>query len=420
MSSERPDRRGFLRGTLGAAAAGAWMTSCGNGATTDDSATEVPGLPDGLDPADFQVHQENPLVLEGKREHQRGLVTPTDKVFVRGNLPLPPASILDDRAAWTIDVGGVANPRAVTVGELQRMRPITVAAVLQCSGNGRKYFPHGASGSPWGVGAAANVIWSGVRVADVIDALGGPKGEGLTYLTGSGGEILPEGFDDAARAERSIPMERAIAEGILALQMNGEPLTLAHGGPVRLVVPGFYGVNNVKFLRASRWPGAVRSHAAEELPRAPVGGAAAPTHPYEMNVKSWITGPELRPPVRQVTGIAFSGESPIESVEVTPDGGATSRQWGRPRPLRLADLLVPVGRRRWHPHAREPRHRSERKRAARDPPAERARLRPQRLARPRGDRRDRLSSCFATSPALLSYSGPPRPAAAVRPSRSST
>ena len=138
----------------------------------------------------------------------------------------------------------------MTVGELQRMRPITVAAVLQCSGNGRKYFPHGASGSPWGVGAAANVIWSGVRVADVIDALGGPKGEGLKYLTGSGGEILPEGFDDAARAERSVPMERALAEGILALQMNGEPLTLAHGGPVRLVVPGFYGVNNVKFLRA--------------------------------------------------------------------------------------------------------------------------------------------------------------------------
>ena len=90
MSSERPDRRGFLRGTLGAAAAGAWMTSCGDGATTDQTATEAPGLPDGLDPADFQVHQENPLVLEGKREHQRGLVTPTDKVFVRGNLPLPP------------------------------------------------------------------------------------------------------------------------------------------------------------------------------------------------------------------------------------------------------------------------------------------------------------------------------------------
>lgn len=332
MSSERPDRRGFLRGTLGAAAAGAWMTSCGNGATTDDSATEVPGLPDGLDPADFQVHQENPLVLEGKREHQRGLVTPTDKVFVRGNLPLPPASILDDRAAWTIDVGGVANPRAVTVGELQRMRPITVAAVLQCSGNGRKYFPHGASGSPWGVGAAANVIWSGVRVADVIDALGGPKGEGLTYLTGSGGEILPEGFDDAARAERSIPMERALAEGILALQMNGEPLTLAHGGPVRLVVPGFYGVNNVKFLRAlalTAEQSTVRMQQKSYRVR-PVGEGSSPDQPsmYEMNVKSWITGPlgtAAAGPL-QVTGVAFSGESPIESVEVTTDGGAS---WSR-------------------------------------------------------------------------------------------
>lgn len=332
MSSERPDRRGFLRGTIGAAAAGAWMTSCGDGSTTDGAATEAPGLPDGLDAADFQVHQANPLVLEGKREHQRGLVTPTDKVFVRGNLPLPPASILEDRASWSIEVGGVANPRAVTVGELQRMRPITVAAVLQCSGNGRKYFPHGASGSPWGVGAAANVIWSGVRVADVIDALGGPKGEGLKYLTGSGGEILPEGFDDAARAERSVPMERALAEGILALQMNGEPLTLAHGGPVRLVMPGFYGVNNVKFVRAlalTAEQSTVRMQQKSYRVR-PVGEGSSPDQPsmYEMNVKSWITGPlgtAAAGPL-QVTGVAFSGESPIESVEVTTDGGAT---WSR-------------------------------------------------------------------------------------------
>ncbi|MEC8511578.1 MAG: sulfite oxidase [Planctomycetota bacterium] len=349
MSSERPDRRGFLCGTLGAAAAGAWMTSCGDGATTDEAVTEAPGLPDGLDPADFQVHQENPLVLEAKREHQRGLVTPTDKVFVRGNLPLPPASILDDRAAWTVEVGGVANPRAVTVGELQRMRPITVAAVLQCSGNGRKYFPHGASGSPWGVGAAANVIWSGVRVADVVDALGGPKGEGLKYLTGSGGEVLPEGFDDAARAERSVPMERALAEGILALQMNGEPLTLAHGGPVRLVVPGFYGVNNVKFVRAlalTAEQSTVRMQQKSYRVR-PVGESSSPDQPsmYEMNVKSWITGPlgTAAAGSLQVTGVAFSGESPIESVEVTTDGGAS---WSR------AELVGPdLGRYAWRTFA---------------------------------------------------------------------
>lgn len=353
MSSQRPDRRGFLRGTIGAAAAGAWMTSCGNGdgASTDttDAGAGESSLPDGLDPADFQVHQENPLVLEGKREHQRGLITPTDKVFVRGNLPLPSASILDDRAAWSFEVSGVANPRAVTVGELQRMRPITVAAVLQCSGNGRKYFPHGASGSPWGVGAAANVIWTGVRVADVIDALGGPKGDGLKYLTGSGGETLPEGFDDAARAERSVPMERALEEGILALQMNGEPLTLAHGGPVRLVVPGYYGVNNVKFVRAlalTAEQSTVRMQQKSYRVR-PVGEGSSPDQPsmYEMNVKSWITGPldTAASGQLQVTGVAFSGQAPIESVEVTTDGGAT---WSR------AELVGPdLGRYAWRTFA---------------------------------------------------------------------
>lgn len=344
MSSERidrPDRRGFLRGSLGAAAAGALMTSCGDskgGASSTAPADEGPGLPDGLEVEDFLMHQSAPLALEGRREHQRGLITPTDKVFVRANLPFPEATVLDDPDAWSFEITGVASPRTMTVGELKRMRPITVAAVLQCSGNGRKFFPHGASGSPWGVGAAANVLWTGVRLGDVVEALGGPQGNGLRFVNGSGGETLPEGVDESARAERSIPIEKALRDGILAWQMNGEALTLSHGGPLRLFVPGYYGVNHVKFVKRlalSADESNARMQAKSYRVR-PVGESSSTEQPsmYEMNVKSWITGPLERTAAgaRQVTGVAFSGGTPIDSVEVTTDGGTT---WSR------AELIGP-------------------------------------------------------------------------------
>lgn len=336
MNSEaprQPDRRSFLGKSLGLAAGAAMLPSCGNGGSGEapPPAPSAAELPDGLDPADFITHGKTPWTIETKRAGNTGLVTPTDHVFVRGNLPFPPESILNDADGWELEVAGVGSPRKITVAELKALGRTSVAAVHQCSGNGRKFFEHGASGTQWGTGAAANVIWTGVPVRTVLEALGGIEA-GAQFLTGTGGEPIPAGLEERkVVVERSVPLEAALAHGILAWEMNSEPLTISHGGPLRMVIPGFYGVNNVKYLKRLA-PTVAESDAKIQVSGyrvRPIGESGAATQPsmWSMNVKSWIDSPLGQAPIpagrTQVTGVAFCGEAPVTSVEVTADGGKT-------------------------------------------------------------------------------------------------
>ena len=137
----------------------------------------------------------------------------------------------------------------MTIKDLKALGSTTITAVLQCSGNGRFFFEHGPSGSAWGVGAAANVQWTGVPVKMVLEAMGGAA-EGARFLTGTGGEPIPAALNERDLVvERSIPLEKGMEDAILAWELNGEPVNISHGGPLRLVVPGYYGVNNVKYLK---------------------------------------------------------------------------------------------------------------------------------------------------------------------------
>ena len=113
----------------------------------------------------------------------------------------------------------------------------------------QRFFPHDPSGSQWAVGAAGCVLWTGVPVADIFEQFGGVK-PNLTYLTTTGGEELPEGVNkDTVVVERSVPLEKGLRDCLLVWEMNGAPLPTIHGGPVRLIVPGYFGVNNVKWVR---------------------------------------------------------------------------------------------------------------------------------------------------------------------------
>ena len=122
------------------------------------------------------------------------VITPAEQLYIRNNLPAPDAAIVADRDAWEVSVEGVKSPSKLSVRELKTMGLETVAMVLQCSGNGRGFFPNKPSGTPWKVGAAGCVVWSGVPVRAVVEALGG-MAEGMRYMTGTGGEKLPEGLD---------------------------------------------------------------------------------------------------------------------------------------------------------------------------------------------------------------------------------
>ncbi|HEX5515571.1 MAG TPA: molybdopterin-dependent oxidoreductase, partial [Gammaproteobacteria bacterium] len=177
-----------------------------------------------------------------------GVITPLQELFVRNNVPSPDESVVADRDAWEVSIQGTKNSRTMTVAELKSLGIETVATVLQCSGNGRAFFDHKASGTPWGVGAAGCVLWTGVPVRKVVEALGGIE-KGAKFMTGTGGEELPQGLDPKSlMVERSVPLA-AVENALLVWEVNGQPLPLAHGGPLRLVVPGYYGVNNVKYIK---------------------------------------------------------------------------------------------------------------------------------------------------------------------------
>jgi sulfite oxidase len=285
-------------------------------------------LPDYVNwktPEALIVHSAN--TLETKRDAiGTSIVTSNEQLFIRNNLPPPPPSIVADRDAWTVAFKGVKNPRSISLGELKTLGVTTVATVLQCSGNGRAFFDHETSGTQWATGAAGCVLWSGVPLKTVVDAMGGSLGD-LPYITSTGGEELPAGLDPKSLVvERSVPL-RALDQAILAWELNGEPLPLAHGGPLRLVVPGYYGVNNVKYVKQVAFT-AEQTDAkiqASGYRIRPVGQGGAPDQPsmWEMNVKSWITQPleQAKAGRVRIQGVAFGGAKEVKSVEVSLDGG---------------------------------------------------------------------------------------------------
>lgn len=336
-------RRNLLVGTAAAAVAAGTVIPAARLHASEDS-----GLPDYVswkEPDALIVHSDN--TLETKRSaFGTSLITPEDTLYIRNNISPPSEKIMEDRDAWEVSIEGVAEPRTLTLGELKGMGVETVTMVLQCSGNGRAFFEHGPTGTQWQVGAAGNVMWTGVPLRKVVDALGGPV-EGANFVTGTGGEEIPEGIDPLTiMVERSVPLE-ALDDILLAWDLNGQPISLAHGGPLRMIVPGYTGVNNVKYVKQvalteEESPARIQQSRYRLMP---VGEEAGPQWPsvWKMDVKSWITGPleDRRAGAVLIGGVAFGGTNPVERVEVSVDGG---QNWQN------ADFIGPdLGRFAWRP-----------------------------------------------------------------------
>ena len=326
-------RRHLLAGSaaaLGALGLAGWTGNARAQAAAAPAAKPLPAYAGWKTPEALIVHSTS--TLETRRSaFGTSVITPSNQLYVRNNLPAPDAAILDNRDAWEINIEGVKNPRKLTLGDLKRMGIETTAMVLQCSGNGRGYFPNKPSGTPWQVGAAGCVVWSGVPVRWVVDALGGVEA-GMAYLTGTGGEKLPDGLDPkSVIVERSVPAA-ALADALLAWEMNGVPISLAHGGPLRLIVPGYTGVNNIKYVKrlaftAQETDARIMSHGYRISPPGAKGDPSQPSV-QEMTVKSWINGPgtdgaPLKAGDTQIHGVAFGGMNAVAKVEVSLDGGKT-------------------------------------------------------------------------------------------------
>lgn len=256
-------------------------------------------------------------------------LTPNDLFFVRHHwIPQYAA-----RRGWTLAVEGeVERPLKLSPEDLRRMPRASATCVLQCAGNGRGLFTPAVPGVQWKYGALGNARWGGVRVRDVLERAG--LKPGTKYLHAFGGDRPPAGVPPF---HRSVPLEKILEDGIIADEMNGEPLPAVHGGPARLVVPGWWGAHWMKWLeKISPQPEPQKgfymdtAYRYPKEPRAPgVVIPASEMQPVtELVVKSCFTDFPGR--VRAgthviVRGFAFSGAPDVARVEVSDDDGET---WG--------------------------------------------------------------------------------------------
>ncbi|ELZ28648.1 sulfite oxidase [Halogeometricum pallidum JCM 14848] len=237
----------------------------------------------------------------------------------------------------------------------------SVTHTMQCSGNGRAYFEPQVGGNQWSFGAVGNTVWTGTPVSAILEQYGGNTSEG-NFLSVMGGDA-PEGEDIFCR---SIPMQKVLDDTLLAYEMNGAPMSAEHGFPVRLLVPGWYGNNNVKWVNrmhvmdkmviGDEWEdGDQRLYThwqqysyrvipeeddgAEQYEDIPVYDTREQmnrtdeirnAYMYDQMAKSLIGYPGAGQTVTpnpagqiEVLGVAWAGDDRVDTVEVSTDGGDT-------------------------------------------------------------------------------------------------
>ncbi len=242
------------------------------------------------------------------------LIVPTERFFVRSNGPVPTIA----PETWSMTVTGrVDRPLHLRLGDLQSLPQRTLTAFLECAGNGRTRFAPVPDGTPWGNDAAGNAVWEGVPLAAVLDLTG--IHDGAVDVVSQGGDF-PE-------MQRALPLTVARdPDTLLVLRMNGQPLPVAHGGPVRLLVPGWAGIASTKWLAGLH----MLDHAFNGYWNSDNyifwGADGTPLRPVrEMAVKSVISTPlhgsDIEVGSTAIAGYAWSGFGAVDRVEVSVDGG---------------------------------------------------------------------------------------------------
>jgi DMSO/TMAO reductase YedYZ molybdopterin-dependent catalytic subunit len=266
---------------------------------------------------------------------------PNAHFYVRNHFDIPDL----DPAIWRLAVKGrVERPLSLSLNELRSMPSLARIVTLECAGNGRSLMRPAVPGERWDLGAVSTAEWTGVPLIEVLE-LAGP-------LAGAR-EVIFRGAD-AGRVEgrtATVPFERSLTldvarqrDVLLAYAMNGEPLPVQHGFPVRLIVPNWYAVASVKWLTAidvvdEPFTGYYQTEKYVyewerdgRVVREPVG---------LQHVRALIVDPawdrEIRRGPVTVRGVAWSGDAPIARVDVSAGGG----------PWQEAHLLGDGSRQHW-------------------------------------------------------------------------
>ena len=257
--------------------------------------------------------------------------TPNDRFFVRWHYPFPTSV---DPARHRLRIGGhVGKSLNLSLADLAKLPRVAIAAVNQCAGNGRGLFNPRIAGAQWANGAMGNALWEGVRLKDLL-ALAGVKGGAVAVRFGGLDTPLVAA---AADFEKSLPIDHALSDDVLiAWGMNGQPLPLLNGFPLRLVVPGWYSTYWVKMLDSitvldkpddGYWMAKAYLQPANALADIAPGAPSGPRVPVtNMRPRAVVTniadGAKL--PARGFTpvqGVALGGDHGVKTVELSADGG---------------------------------------------------------------------------------------------------
>jgi sulfane dehydrogenase subunit SoxC len=256
-------------------------------------------------------------------------VTPLGLHYLLTHFDIPSV----DAAVWKLEVGGsVARTLSLSLDELKTRPAVTRPVTLECAGNGRALYAPRVLSQPWLQEAVGTAEWTGTPLTSVLDEAGAADHAVEVVFTG-----LDRGIQGEVEHlyERSLPLEEARREEvILAYAINGQPLPPQHGFPLRVIVPGWYGMTHVKWLQAitvvaepfTGWQQDVAYHVRESedeqgkpvtriLPRALM---IPPGFPEFLSRTRFVDAGSVH-----LEGRAWSGWGAVERVEVSADGGAT-------------------------------------------------------------------------------------------------
>jgi len=278
----------------------------------------------------IQVTDDPPNAESPLSDLDGGLVA-NDRFYVRCNFPVPEL----DAAAWQLQVAGAfERPRTWSLDELRTLPQLERTVTLECAGNGRTLMTPTPPGTPWGLGAVGTARFGGVRLTDLL-AMSGVRREAvdLVFAGADSGMVEPEG---SIAYEFNLDVATAVADGpILAWTMGGQPLAPEHGFPVRLVVPGQYGMRSVKWLaRITAGERPFLGHFPMKYRYRGETGALDESPVGPIRVRSLITSPldgerlAIEPIV--LRGIAWSGIGAITNVEISAGGPWMPAQLGEP------------------------------------------------------------------------------------------
>jgi len=297
-----------------------WMTQQGRGFISPPYGLPSPYeknvvrvLPGGP-PNPFPTGARSPL------QNLHGIITPNGLFFERHHAGVP---MIDPDQHRLIVHGLVERPLMLDMNDIVRFPSVSKIHFLECSGNSSAQYagPSGKTAQEIH-GLVSCGEWTGVKLSTVLSEAG---------VRPSGKWILAEGADAAAMT-RSIPMEMAMDEAILAYAQNGEMLRPEQGYPLRLFLPGIEGNMNIKWLRRLKvgdQPFYTREETSKYTDLRPDGSSYEFT--FLMDVKSVILSPSggqklARGAFHEITGIAWSGHGRIKAVDVSVDGGRTWRE----------------------------------------------------------------------------------------------